>query len=87
MTKLSRQEIETVCIVYALGTDGCTAEELTSRLGLGPSLTAVVVGVLESFVAEGWIARGDDRFFPSIAGREWVRRRLEANQPPAANGS
>jgi len=84
MSSLSRQEIETACVLYALGSEGCTGEELASRLGLGPSLTTVVVGVVESFVAEGWITRADDRFVITIAGREWLRRRVAGTDQPAS---
>jgi hypothetical protein len=73
---LSRDEIETLCILHAVGPDGCSVAELPVRLGISPTLAAHVVLAAAPLVDRGWLAREGDRMAPTEAGRERLTLRL-----------
>ncbi len=50
---LTRAEVEILCILEAVGVEGCTATELPARLGLSPALARAVGSAVETLVAEG----------------------------------
>ena len=61
MAKPTRGEIETLCMLFAVG-DGCTTGELTARLGLSPTI-ADAVGSAATTLVEGGLLRVDGESF------------------------
>jgi predicted transcriptional regulator len=72
----SREEIECLCILHAVGVAGCPTGELASRLGLSPSLSSSVAEGAEPLIRRGWLDRADDRFSLTEAGHTWLTERL-----------
>jgi len=72
----SRAEIETLCVLHAVGELGCRVGELPARLGLSSSLTATIKAAIEPLVAAGWLKVEDDLITATAAGAEHLRRRL-----------
>lgn len=85
--KLSREEIENLCILHAVGEIGCPSEALAGRLGLSEGLKAAVASAVQTIVARGWLVQELDRLVPSPAGNQWLRERqcIEARSDPARN--
>ncbi len=78
--KLSREEVETLCILAAVGPTGCPGGQVATRLGLSPTLAAAVDRGLEPLVSTGLLVRSDQRVDLSDAGRELLR-----SEAPGAN--
>ncbi len=74
--KVTREEIENLCIVHAIGDQGCPLGDLPARLGLSPSLAAAVTESLTGLIGMGWIRRADETLTRTEEGRAWLRRRL-----------
>jgi hypothetical protein len=66
---LSRCEIESLCLVHAIGASGCSAVELPERLGLAPSLAPILSQCVVELIQAGWIEAIDGRFTVTDAGR------------------
>ncbi len=66
MTKLSREEIETLLLLEAIG-DGCPVGELAGRLGLCASLSAAVGEAARGL--SGLVEEGEAGFRLSAEGR------------------
>lgn len=74
----SRAEIETLCILHAIGPRGCYAMNLAELLGLSPELALAVADGVEPLVASGWVdvdVQGE-RFSLTDAGRDLLKTRL-----------
>lgn len=74
--KVTREEIEELCILHAIGARGCALGELPERLGLSPTLVGVVTESLAGLLGAGRLARERDVVFPTAAGRAWLAKRL-----------
>ena len=72
----SREQIETLCVLHAVGLGGCRTEDLAERLGLSPTLAAVVAGGMDALVMRGWLEEGKGRFAVTESGDEWLKQRL-----------
>ena len=72
----SREEIETLCMLHAVGLDGCSVAELPARLGLSPTLAAQFALAIAPLVGRGWLARDGDRISQTETGRERLTLRL-----------
>ncbi len=72
----SRSEIETLCVLHAVGSSGCRTGELAARLGLSATLAEVVAEGMEGLVIVGLLERVDGRFTVTDRGRETLTRRL-----------
>lgn len=75
---LARGDVETLCILRAVGTAGCPGSALARRLGLSPALSDAVVQGMEPLLLAGLLARTDDRFTVTEAGRALLTARLAA---------
>ena len=49
--KLSRADVETLCLLHAVGRDGARAATVTDRLGLSPAATGAVTSALCKLIA------------------------------------
>lgn len=74
--KPSRGEIETLCVLHAVGSSGCQEGDLAARLGLSATLAGVVAEGMERLIIVGLLQRVDDRFTLTDAGRKKLRTRL-----------
>lgn len=74
--KPSRGEIETLCILHAVGPSGCRAGDLAARLGLSPTLASVVVHGIERMIFGGLLDQDDEWFRLTERGRETLTKRL-----------
>lgn len=75
--KLSRGEIERACVLQAIGVEGCTVNELTIRLGLGPTLTPAVAEALTPLIQAAHVAWREDRIALTSEGDEWLQVRIQ----------
>jgi hypothetical protein len=76
INKLSRAEIETLCVLHAVGPSGCWVGDLTARLGLSASLALVVAQGMERIVFSGLLERDEEWFRLTRPGREMLGKRL-----------
>ena len=74
----SREEIERLCLAYALEAGGCTVGDLAERLGLARELGTAVEHAIAPLVAEGHLAVNDHGVSLSRSGGDWLQRRLTA---------
>ncbi len=72
----SREEIETLCILHAVGPHGCPVHDLARLLGLSPGLAPAVAAGVEPLIRAGWVDRRDDQFSLTDTGQEWLKARL-----------
>jgi hypothetical protein len=72
----SREEIETLCILHAVGQRGCRNDDLAPRLGLSSSLARAIVAGVEPLVIQGWLFREETRLVLTDAGRERLKGSL-----------
>lgn len=71
----SREEIETLCILHAIGPHGCHVDDLAALLGLSPGLASVVAAGIQPLIFAGWVELHDTQFSLTDAGREWLQER------------
>jgi DNA-binding MarR family transcriptional regulator len=76
MSGPSREEIESLCILHAVGVLGCPARDLAARLGLSRELASAVAAGIEPLIRAGWIERRDEHVSLTDAGRQQLDRRL-----------
>ncbi len=72
----SREEIETLCILYAVGTNGCNERELVTRLGLSHTLTSAVIESIQPLLVANRVVLDEGRIACTDAGHQWLRERL-----------
>ncbi len=72
----SREEIEIICLLQAVGTNPCTVSELTERLGLSRLLGSALVEAMQTLVSKDWLSLRDDQLALTDAGRFWLNERL-----------
>lgn len=73
----SRGEIETLCVLHAVGSSGCRANDLAARLGLSATLASVVAHGIERMVFGGLLDSVDDSFRLTERGRDLLMKRLD----------
>ncbi len=66
---LSRGEVETLCLLDAVGIDGAAATEVTDRLGLSSTLAVTVSDALETLVSSGLLVNVEGRYKLTDKGR------------------
>ncbi|HMR75543.1 MAG TPA: hypothetical protein PKD61_10530, partial [Polyangiaceae bacterium] len=71
----SRAEIESLCIVHAIGQTGCTLGNLPARLGLCPTLAPAMKEAVAPLVAAGHVELRDDTVCATPAGWVWLQSR------------
>lgn len=74
--RLSRQEIETACVLDVVARTGCYRYELAAELGLSPALANAIARAVEPLVALGLLAESDGRLAITSVGRQWLVERL-----------
>jgi len=74
--KLSREEIETLCVLSAIGEEGCPIGDLATRLGLSRTLAGAVADGMRALVDQGLLACEDDQFFLTEEGVDMLETRL-----------
>ena len=74
--KVTREEIEKLCILHAVGVGGCTLCDLPERLGLSPTLTHAVAESLGPLLTLGWLVNDGGAVTRTEAGQRWLTRRL-----------
>jgi DNA-binding IclR family transcriptional regulator len=74
----SREEIESLCLLHAMGERGCLTTDLAKGLGLSPALASRLVHAVTPLVQAGWVEVQDDRFSVTDAGAAWLADRLAA---------
>lgn len=67
--KLSRADIETLCVLYVIGDRGCPKGDLAERLGLSPTIAPEIAAGMDSLLRAGLLALEDDEFVLTDAGR------------------
>ncbi len=72
----SREEIETLCILHAVGRRGCHTSDLPARFGLSPALADVLAEATAPLCAAGWLSVEDDRVATTDAGDRYLAERL-----------
>lgn len=77
-TAPSREEIETLCILHAIGSHGCDMNDLAELLGLSRGLAAAVVEGTGQLISAGWVELNDSRFSLTDEGRDWLKQRRSA---------
>ncbi len=76
--KISREEIEVLCILSTVGRLGVTFTELTERFGISASLTPFIVTCVTALPSdERWIATDGDRVTLTIDGSRHLSSRLK----------
>jgi len=78
-TPFARGEIECLCIMQAIGRDGCTLLELAARLGLADALTEAVSETVSPLFQQGRIEMREDRLRLTEAGQSCMHERLAAS--------
>lgn len=71
----SREEIESMCIVHAVGADGCSSDGLAERLGLSREHGMFLEQAIGPLVARGLLELRDGRVWSTEAGRKWLDER------------
>ena len=75
--KTSRAEIETFCMLHAIGRHGCRRDELAGRLGLPAHLAGPVGDAATTMAVEpGWLAVKEDRLSLTEVGHVGLLARL-----------
>lgn len=67
-----RADIETYCLLTAVGTGGCPAHDLAERLGLSPTLAAAVGASTRALEDAGLVIRVDDVLARTEEGNLWL---------------
>jgi hypothetical protein len=69
IAQLSADEIETLCVLRAVGQAGCPVLDLAPRLGLSTGVAAELAAGMVWLEMFGLLSRADDRFALTEAGR------------------
>lgn len=76
--RLPRGVAEQICLLHAIGHDGCPADRLAPRLGLSPTLAPAVASVTTSLAAMGLVEADGARIVVTGDGWRWYAEWLEA---------
>lgn len=74
----SREDIECLCILHAVGKGGCFVADLAGLLGLSPGLSPAISEGIKPLIAAGWLQLHDDRLTRTDQGAAWLQDRLAA---------
>lgn len=77
-TPFARGEIERLCIMQAIGSDGSTMLELAAELGLSGSLVDAVSAAVSPLLQHGHVEMREVRLAVTEAGQSWMHERLAA---------
>jgi predicted transcriptional regulator len=72
----SREEIESLCILHAIGVAGCRVNDLARMLGISAGLAFAVAASVEPLIRAGWVERCEDQLSLTVAGHGWLMKRL-----------
>ncbi len=75
-TKVTREEIETLCLLHAVGPHGCPVGELAARLGLSATLAPAVTESIAPLIGTGRLAMTDNIVTRTATGDHWLTQRL-----------
>ena len=75
----SREDIETLCILHAVG-EGCEAVELAERLGLSSDLAAAVATCIAPLIVRHLVTSRDGIVAVTDEGNAWMKARLAQAQ-------
>ncbi|MCE2882256.1 MAG: hypothetical protein LW636_07855 [Planctomycetaceae bacterium] len=73
---LSRGDVERLCLLDAIGAEGCGIPRLVERLGLHPALEPAVLHALGKLSEEGLAEIAGDRALRTKAGAERLAQAL-----------
>ncbi len=76
--KVSREEIETLCVLFVVGDDGCPVGELAQRLGLSPTLNGALAGAMNDLIDRDLLACCEGQFVLTENGAYNLETRLSA---------
>lgn len=71
----SREEIEQLCLLHVIG-ERCPKDELASRLGLSPALSATILNSVTSLIMKAWVWDGGEALELTESGAAWLEARL-----------
>lgn len=77
----SRELIEKLVLLEAIGTRGCSLEELTVLLGLSMGLVSAVAESTTPLVSDGFVFREGVRVTVTPAGEAWFEQQLAHLSP------
>ena len=72
----SREDIETICVMYTIGRSGCESTDLAATLGFSTALASAVGTCLTPIVGKGWVEIDDGRVSLTDAGTAWLKQEL-----------
>jgi len=72
----SCEEIEMLCMFYAIAEESRSAATLTERLGLAKEHEHLVQSAVLSLVAMGYVEMGEEVFTATDEGRAWMTARV-----------
>jgi hypothetical protein len=79
LPKLSRGDVEVLCVLYVVGEKGCPVAQVAQRLGLSPSISAQIVEGVISLVNDGLLVQEGDQLKLTSAGRHRLNTRSGHN--------
>ena len=74
----SRAEVETLCLLHAVGPAGCPTSDLAGRLGLSTGLRSAVEAAAQTLEGSGWLTIEDGQITRTTAGERHLAERLTA---------
>lgn len=74
--RLSRAEIESLCLLRVIGEGACSMADVATRLSLSPALARYVASALHPLCLSGFVVVVDERVSITEAGARWARERL-----------
>ena len=74
----SREDIETLCLLLAVGPTACTASQLAARLGLSTGLGSAVAGAAEALERSAWLTINDGQITRTADGERHLTASLAA---------
>jgi hypothetical protein len=74
--RLSRAEIETLCLLRAVGPDGCAPDQLPPRLGLSGMLEDALSTATRPLIDTGLLAIDNDRIVLTPRGADFLASAL-----------
>ena len=78
-----RSEIESLCMLHAIGRDGCELSELPEKLGLSPALAEPVAAAVQPLITDGLVDVAGAQVELTVEGRSKLRRLCPRKTPSA----
>ena len=73
---LPRSEIESLCILYAISSQGCDLSDLPAKLGISPALTDPVAEAVLQLASVGLVEVLNVRAELTAEGKAWLKQHL-----------